>query len=110
MNEIIIKNFEYSDEIRNFQKGKFELVKLNDMMIGKATYEPGWKWSLDISPLIGSEFCEIEHYGIVLSGIETVVFLDKETYVLKRNDLFFIPSAPHDSWVVGNQQYISLHF
>tara|TARA_X000000368_G_scaffold297791_1_gene237160 strand:- start:171 stop:491 length:321 start_codon:yes stop_codon:yes gene_type:complete len=97
MNEIIIKKFEHPDEIRNFEKGKFELVKLNDMMIGKATYEPGWKCSLDISPLVGSEFCEIEHYGIVLSGSATVVFPDKETCVLKRNDLFFVPSAPNDS-------------
>ena len=110
MNEIIVKKFENPDEIRNFDKGKFELVKLNNMIIGKATYEPGWKWSLDVSPLAGSDFCEIEHYGIVLSGKSTVSFPNSKTYILKKGDLFFVPSDPHDSWVIGNEKYISLHF
>ena len=50
MVNIILKNFKKPDDIRNFDKGKFEIVKLADMTIGKATYEPGWKWSIDISP------------------------------------------------------------
>ena len=110
MNEIIIKKFKTPDETRIFEKGKFELVKLKDMIIGWAIYEPGWKWSLDVSPLSGTEFCEIEHYGIVLSGKATVAFPKGKTHVLNQGDLFFVSSDPHDSWVLGDEEYISLHF
>ncbi len=110
MHDIIMKRFDKPDEVRNFSKGKFELVKLNNMIIGKATYEPGWKWSIDISPLNGTLFCEIEHYGIVLSGSATVVFNNGEVHILEKGDLFYVPADPHDSWVIGEKRYVSLHF
>ena len=59
MNESIIKKFKSPDETRIF-----ELVKLKDMIIGKAIYEAGWKWSLDVLHISGTELCEIEHYAI----------------------------------------------
>ena len=110
MNEIIIKKFETPDETRIFEKGKFELIKLKDMIIGRTIYRACWKCSLDISPLSGTEFCEIEHYGIVLSGKATVAFPKGKIHVLNKGDLFFVSSDPHDSWVLGDEEYISLHF
>ncbi len=110
MVDIILKNFEKPDEIRKFEKGKFELIQLGNMTIGRATYEPGWKWSIDISPLSETEFCDIEHYGIVLSGSATVAFKNGDLHILKKGDVFYVPPDPHDSWVVGNDKYISLHF
>ena len=74
--DIILKNYENPDETRKFEKGKFELVNLPAMTIGKAVYEPGWKWSDDVSPLSGTKFCEVEHLGMVLSGSATVDFKD----------------------------------
>ena len=109
MNEIIIKKFEISDETRIFEKGKLGLIKLKDMIIGRAIYEPAWKWSLDVSSLSGTEFCEIEHYGIFLSGTLTVAFPKEKTHLLNKGDLFFVSSDPHDSWVLGDEEYISLH-
>ena len=85
---IILKNFKNPDEIRNFDKGKFELVRLADMTIGKASYKPGWKWSVDVSPLSGTEFCEVEHLGMVISGSATVAFKNGKIYTLKEGDLF----------------------
>ena len=110
MNDIILKKFNKPDEIRNFTKGKFEIVKISDMIIGKATYEPGWKWSVDVSPLSGTEFCEVEHLGMVLSGSATVAFKDGKIHILKKGDIFYVGPTPHDSWVVGNNDYVSLHF
>ena len=110
MVDIILKNFKKPDEIRIFDKGKFELVQLADMTIGKASYEPGWKWSIDVSPLSGTEFCEVEHLGMVVSGSATVAFKNGTIHTLKEGDLFYVPPEPHDSWVVGDEQYISLHF
>ncbi len=76
MNEIILKRFENPDEIRKFEKGKFEIIKFDGMTIGRATYQPGWKWSVDVSPLSGTDFCEIEHLGMVISGQATCAFKD----------------------------------
>ena len=96
MIDIILKNFEKPDETRNFTKGKFELVDLGKMTIGKATYEPGWKWSEDVSPLSGTKFCEVEHLGIVISGSATVAFENEKTHILKKGDLFYVPPVPHE--------------
>ena len=110
MEEIILKNFDKPDEIRKFDKGQFEIVKVANMTIGRATYAPGWKWSIDVSPLVGTKFCEVEHLGMVIAGIATVAFKDGEIYTLEKGDIFYVSPQPHDSWVVGDQEYISLHF
>tara|TARA_B100000925_G_scaffold235211_1_gene183865 strand:+ start:375 stop:644 length:270 start_codon:yes stop_codon:yes gene_type:complete len=80
------------------------------MTIGRAVYEPGWKWSNDVSLLSGTEFCEVEHLGMVLSGTATVDFKDGEIHTLNKGDIFYVSSKPHDSWVVGSENYISIHF
>ena len=110
MLDVIIKRFDNPDEIRKFDKGSFEIVTLSDMTIGRATYAPGWKWSVDVSLLAGTEFCEVEHLGMVLSGSATVAFKDGEIHTLEKGDIFYVSPQPHDSWVVGDQEYISLHF
>ena len=110
MSNVIIKNFQNPDEVRYFEKGKFELIKLNNMLIGKATYDPGWKWSEHVSPLSKTKFCEVEHYGKVLSGSATVFLPNDYTFILREGDLFYVSNEPHDSWVIGAQKYVSLHF
>ena len=108
--EVILKRFERPDEIRILTKGKFEIVRLGGMTIGRATYEPGWRWSEHVGPSVGASRCEIEHVGMVLAGTATAVFDDDRVVEMHRGDLFHIPPVPHDSWVVGNEPYISLHF
>ena len=110
MLDIILKNFKNPEEVRVFEKGKFELVKLPNMTIGKATYKSGWKWSQDVSPLAGTEFCEVEHLGMVLSGSATVDFKDGKIHRVKKGDLFYVSSKSHDSWVLGDEDYVSIHF
>ena len=110
MEEIILKNFDKPDEIRKFDKGRFEIVKVANMTIGRATYAPGWKWSIDVSPLVGTKFCEVEHLGMVIAGSATVAFKDGKIYTLEKGDIFYVSPQPHDSWVVGDQEYVSLHF
>ncbi len=108
--EVILKRFERPDEIRILTKGKFEIVRLGGMTIGRATYEPGWRWSEHVGPSVGASRCQIEHVGMVLAGTATAVFDDDRVVEMHRGDLFHIPPVPHDSWVVGNEPYISLHF
>ena len=107
MEDIILKNFDKPDEIRKFDKGKFEIVKVT---IGRATYAPGWKWSIDVYPLVDTEFCEVEHLGMVIAGRATVAFKDGKIYTLEKGNIFYVSPQPHDSWVVGDQEYVSLHF
>jgi len=107
---VILKRFDSSDEVRVMQKGKFELVHIGGMTIGRATYEPGWKWSVHVGPTVGATRCHVEHVGLVLSGAATAAFDDGRVFELKAGELFYIPPISHDSWVIGDQPYVSLHF
>src|ERR1043165_8269099 len=107
MLEVILKGFEQPDEVRVFEKGRFELIRVGGMTIVRATYEPGWKWSEHVGPLTGTAFCEVEHVGLVISGRATAAMVDGEVVELKPGDLFHVPKSPHDSWVVGNEPYVS---
>ena len=112
MNElkVIIKRFDSPDEISHFEKGIFETIKINNMIIGRATYEPGWKWSTHVGSLINKKFCDVEHIGMVISGNATAAFSDDEVTIMKSGDVFFVPPRPHDSWVIGDEPYVSIHF
>jgi quercetin dioxygenase-like cupin family protein len=107
---VILKRFEAPDEVRVLEKGRFELVHLGGMTIGRATYEPGWKWSEHVGPSVGASRCRVEHVGLVLSGTATAALDDGRIFELRAGELFYIPPVPHDSWVVGELPYVSLHF
>jgi hypothetical protein len=110
MTEAILKRFENPDELRVFDKGRFEIVHIGGMTIGRASYEPGWKWSQDVAPLVGTPLCGVEHVGLVVSGRAVAAFADGTHMELTPGNLFYIPPVAHDSWVVGDEPYVSLHF
>jgi hypothetical protein len=107
--DVILKRFEQPDETREMVKGRFELVHIGGLTIGRATYQPGWKWSESVGPTVGAGRCSIEHVGLVLAGVATVAF-DDRVIEMHPGQLFYVPPIPHDSWVVGNDPYVSLHF
>ena len=107
---VILKRFEEPDETRLFEKGKFEIVRIGGLTIGRASYEPGWKWSEHVSPTAGTDFCEVEHVGMVLSGRAAAAMQDGKVAELTPGTLFYVPADPHDSWVIGDEVYVSLHF
>ncbi len=109
-NGVILKRFEHPDEVREMTLGRFELVRLGGMTIGRATYQPGWRWSTHVGRPLGKERCEVEHVGLVVSGVATAAFADGRIIEMHAGELFYIPPAPHDSWVVGDENYVSLHF
>ncbi len=108
--EVILKRFENPDEVRDFTRGRFELVHIGGMTIGRATYQPGWKWSTDVGPSVGATRCSVEHLGMVLEGSATVSFDDGKVWELTPGSVFYVPPEPHDSWVIGDEPYVSLHF
>jgi hypothetical protein len=108
--DVILKRFAQPDEVRKMTKGRFEVVRIGGMTIGRATYDPGWKWSEHVGPTLGQARCTVEHVGLVLSGAATAAFEDGRVVELRAGDLFYIPPVPHDSWVLGDVPYVSLHF
>ncbi len=109
MNDVVLKQFESPDEVRTFEKGKFEVVHVGGMTIGRATYEPRWRWSQDVGKALGQKECFVEHVGMVVSGCATAAMSDGKVIEMRAGQVFYIPPG-HDSWVVGDEPYVSLHF
>jgi hypothetical protein len=107
--DVILKRFENPDETRAFEKGKFEIVQIGGMTIGRATYQPGWKWSEHVGKAMGLRRCPVEHVGMVVAGCATAAMDDGRVIEMHPGDVFYVPPG-HDSWVVGNEPYVSLHF
>jgi hypothetical protein len=107
---VILKRFEHPDEVREMPLGRFEIVRLGGMTVGRATYQPGWRWSIHVGRQLGKERCDVEHVGLVVSGVATAAFEDGKVIEMHAGELFYIPPVPHDSWVVGDETYVSLHF
>jgi len=108
MHDVILRHFETPDEVRTFEKGKFELVTVAGVLVGRATYQPGWRWSEHVGRSLGKKSCDVEHVGIVLSGRATAAMDDGHVVELKAGDIFHV-AAGHDSWVLGDEPYVSLH-
>ena len=105
---LTLVNFDSPDETRTFEKGRFELYRVGPTTLGRATYEPGWRWSEHVGAPAGEESCQVEHVGLVLSGRAAVRMDDGTERVMGPGDLFHVPPG-HDSWVVGDEPYVSLH-
>ena len=106
----ILRRFEKPDETRQMIKGRFEVADVEGIKIGRATYEPGWKWSEHVGAALGKSRCDVEHVGFVVSGNATAAYGDGRVDVLREGKRFYVPSDPHDSWVLGDREYVSLHF
>jgi hypothetical protein len=95
-------------EVWTFEKGKFEVYRVGPMTLGRATYEPGWCWSTHVGAKTGEASCQVEHVGLVLSGQAMAAMDDGTERVMRAGELFYVPPG-HDSWVVGDEPYVSLH-
>ena len=109
MADVEIRRFEQADESRTFEDGSFELVTLGGVTVGRASYVPGWVWSEHVGKATGEPMCQVEHVGLVVSGRTAVKMADGSEYELAPGDLFHV-AAGHDSWVIGDEPYVSLHF
>jgi Cupin domain len=106
--DLQVVNFDSPDEVRTFEKGRFELYSVGPTTLGRATYEPGWKWSEHIGRVTGEASCQVEHVGLVLAGKAVAKMDDGREIVMRPGDFFYVPPG-HDSWVVGGEPYVSLH-
>jgi quercetin dioxygenase-like cupin family protein len=95
-------------ESRTFEKGRFDVYRVGPMTLGRATYEPGWRWSEHVGPTTDESSCPVEHVGLVLNGSAAVRMDDGTERIMKAGEFFYVPPG-HDSWVVGDEPYVSLH-
>lgn len=103
------KRFDRPDEVRTVEKGRIDLVELGELAVGRATFEPGWRWSEHVKPIVGTESCQVHHIGYVVSGRLMVEMTDGATLELTGGDTFEVPPG-HDAWVVGDEPWISVDY
>ena len=96
------KTLSKPDETRTFPKGKLELVTLGGVTFGRGTFEPGWKWSTSVQPLVNTKSCEAPHLQYHVSGRLGVQMDDGSEAVFGPGDVSLLPPG-HDAWVVGDE-------
>ena len=104
-----LKGFDKPDEVREFPLGKVELVKIGGGMIGRATFQPGWRWATSVQPLAKTKSCEAPHFQYHISGILKVKMDDGTILECKPGDISLLPQG-HDAWVVGNEPVVVVDF
>jgi hypothetical protein len=103
------KNFDKPEEVRTFDKGKVELLNLGGSMIGRASFEPGWKWSECVKPIAKTDSCRAAHLGYQVSGTMLTKMDDGTEVTSRAGDLLSLP-AGHDAWVVGKEPVVVIDF
>jgi mannose-6-phosphate isomerase-like protein (cupin superfamily) len=109
MAKIERKSFEQPEEVRSINKGKIDVVKLGEMSVMKATFEPGWRWSECVKPIVGTESCQVNHMLHFVSGRMGVRMEDGTEVEFGAGDVGVIP-AGHDAWIIGNEKCVSIDF
>jgi mannose-6-phosphate isomerase-like protein (cupin superfamily) len=97
-----VKNFERPDEVREFPRGRLELVKIGGVTVGRGRLEPGWRWSESVKPIVNTDSCEAAHFQYHLSGVLHVRMDDGTEFECRAGDVCLIPPG-HDAWVVGDE-------
>ena len=103
------KNLNSPDETRSFDHGKMEVVELGNVTVGRATFEPGWRWSEHVKPIAGTDSCQVPHVGYIISGRLGIAMDDGTEQEFGPDEAFVIPPG-HDGWVVGDEPCIALDF
>jgi class 3 adenylate cyclase len=103
------RRFEDSDDVRTPPKTVVKMVELGDRVVAHMTFEPGWRWSVDMSPTAGTKSCQAHHLGIALSGNLHVETNDGISMEVGPGGVYEIPPG-HDAWVVGGEPFVTVDF
>ena len=109
MEKALMKSFGKPDEIREFPKGRLELINIGGATIGRATFQPGWRWSTSVQPLAKTKSCEAPHFQYHVSGTLKILMDDGTEIECHPGDVSLLPSG-HDAWVVGNDPAVVVDF
>ena len=101
------KSLNSPEETRSFAKGKVELATVGGVTFGRATLDPGWKWSAHVQPIAKTKSCEAPHTQYIVSGRLRVRMDDGTEIEFGPGDVGFIPPG-HNAWVVGNEPVVAI--
>jgi class 3 adenylate cyclase len=103
------RRFTEPDDVRLVPHGRVDVVELDDRVVGRMTYDPGWRWSVDVKPIAGTKSCQFHHVGVTLSGRCRIQMPDGIELEIGPGDVFEIPPG-HDAWVIGDEPWVSVDF
>ena len=103
------KSLDQPDETRPIEKGTVEIVELDVGTVMRTTFEPGWRWSECVKPVVGGDSCQVDHFGYCISGRMHVRMNDGDEMEVAAGDAIRIPPG-HDAWVVGEEPYVGVDF
>ena len=109
MEKAELKSFAHPDEVREFPNGRLELVHIGGVAVGRATLQPGWRWSESVQPIVGTDSCEASHFQYQLSGVIRIHMDDGTEFESHAGDVTMIPIG-HDAWVVGDEPVVLVDF
>jgi quercetin dioxygenase-like cupin family protein len=101
------KKFDSPDEVRSPSKTRVEIVRLEGFTLGRFNFEPGWRWSECVKPVVKTETCQVSHVGYVVSGRITIQMKDGTKKTISAGESYSIP-AGHDAWVEGNERFVAI--
>ncbi|GAA0596020.1 MULTISPECIES: cupin domain-containing protein [Actinomadura] len=104
-----VKSIEKPDDRRDFPMGHLEIVNMTGLVFGKATFEPGWRWTESVKDIAGTELCEVHHNGYVIQGRLRIRMRDGAEAEVDAGDVFVVEPG-HDAWVVGDEPAVVLDF
>ena len=109
MGQMQRKSLDMPDEERAIPNGKVQIWEIGDFVIGKTTFEPGWRWSTDVKPIAGTEWCEYHHLGIMLKGVMHFVTPDGLEMEIGEGQLYEVLPG-HDAWTIGDDPVVQYDF
>ena len=109
MAEVIRKSLHEPEQIVEFPNLRLELVTIGDVTVAHMVNQPGWRWSTDVRPKVGGEWCQVRHVGVIISGSLGVEFPDGSSVVFKPGDVFDIPPG-HDGYTVGDEPIVQIEW
>src|SRR6204780_1779236 len=104
-----LKPFGTPDEVREFPQGRLELIKVGGATIGRAVFEPGWRWATSVQPIARTSSCEAPHFQYHIAGVLRIRMDDGAEFDCRPGDVSLLPSG-HDAWVVGDEAAVVVDF
>lgn len=102
-------SFDSPNETRTPDKSKIDVLKLGGTTAARVTFQPGWKWSECIKPVVGTDSCQARHVGTVMSGRLHIVHEDGSEGDAGPGDAYIIEPG-HDAWVLGDETFVAFEF
>jgi quercetin dioxygenase-like cupin family protein len=102
-----VRSHNSPDELRTPNKTRVEVVQFDGVTMGQFNFEPGWRWSECIKPVIKTDHCQVSHVGYAVSGSLAVRMTDGTEKTITAGEFYTIPPG-HDAWVEGNQPYVGI--